>query len=190
MKSDADLIEAARQGDERAFEQLLRPYRRGLLTLACRLTGNPEDGQEVAQEAMVKIYRYLGSFQVGRSFKSWTYKIVVNAAHDFLKRQGRSRQAIHLQVNPGEGEGEDLDPARHYLDGEIRETIRACLSQLSPRERSVFCLRDGEGLSIKEAASVLGCSAVSVRAHLCRARQKIKSQLEGLYRLSRSEVRK
>ena len=188
MKREADLIEAARQGDERAFEQLLRPYRRGLLTMACRLTGNPEDGQEVAQEAIVKIYRYLGSFQAGRSFKSWTYKIVVNAAHDFMKRQGRNRQAVHLQINPGEGE--DLDPARHYLNGEIRETIRSCLRQLSPRERTVFCLRDGEGLSIKEAASVLGCSAVSVRTHLCRARQKLKSQLEAMYRLSRSEVKK
>lgn len=188
MKYEADLIEAARQGDERAFEQLLRPYRRGMLNLGCRLTGNPEDGQEVAQEAIVKIYRYLGSFQPGRSFKSWTYKIVVNAAHDFLKKQSRRRQSTELQIGPAEGE--DLDPARRYVNGEIREAIRSCLRTLSPRERAVFCLRDGEELSIKETASVLGCSAVSVRTHLSRARQKIKSQLEGIYHLSGSEVKK
>ena len=89
MKNEEDLIEAALQGDEDAFELLLHPYRNNMLNLSYRMVGNLEDAKEVCQEAILKIFKYMNGFKRGNSFKNWTYKIVVNASNDFLRKKRR-----------------------------------------------------------------------------------------------------
>ena len=73
------------------------------------------------------------------------------------------------------------NPEKKFLNQEIKEKIQSCLHILSPKERAVFLLRDGEGLSIKEASMVLGSSSISIRTHLSRARQKIRARFEKIY---------
>lgn len=89
MKNEKDLIEAALQGDEDAFELLLYPYRNNMLNLSFRMVGNLEDAKEVCQEAILKIFKYMNGFKRGKSFKNWMYKIVVNASNDFLRKKRR-----------------------------------------------------------------------------------------------------
>ena len=124
----------------------------------------------------MKIYKYLKTFKKGKNFKSWLFKIVVNSSYDFLKKRKRYEKLIEdkkvLFVNHGP------DPEKMVLEKELREKIYRCLQTLSPKERAVFLLRDGEGFSIKEASEILGSSSMSIRAHLSHARHKIRMQFE------------
>jgi RNA polymerase sigma-70 factor (ECF subfamily) len=178
------LITEALQGNAYAFEVLLRPYRLGMLNMAYQMSGNYEDTKEINQEALLKIFKYLGSYKKGRSFKSWIFKTVINSSYDHLRKTKRYTQIIESQRNKVSYDTQD--PEKRVLDKEIQEKIHTCLKALSPKEKSVFLLRDGEGFSVKETAGILGSSSMSVRAHLSRARSKIRFKLEKIYP---SEVR-
>ncbi len=179
MKNEEELIEAALQGDETAFELLLYPYRTSMLNLSYRMVGNVEDAKEVCQEAILKIFRYLSGYKRGKSFKNWMYKIVINASNDFLRHK-RKQENIYAMKRVMV-DSLSTNPEAQFLNKEVWEKVAYCLEDLSPKEKAVFLLRDGEGLSVKEAAGVLGASAMSVRTHLSRARQKLRRRLEKIF---------
>lgn len=179
MKSEEELVEDVLRGDHSSFELLLRPYRQGILNMAYRMTGNLEEAKEICQEALIKVFKYLRTFKKGSSLKSWIYKIVMNSSYDFLRKKRKYTQIIENQksliVN------ESLNPEKRFLSREIKEKIQNCLNILSPKEKAVFLLRDGEGLSIEETSKILGSSSISVRTHLSRARQKVRARFEKTY---------
>jgi RNA polymerase sigma-70 factor (ECF subfamily) len=179
MKNEEELIEAALQGDEDAFEFLLYPYRNNMLNLSYRMVGNFEDAKEVCQEAILKIFKYMSGFKRDKSFKNWMYKIVVNASNDFLRKKRRQEDIFSMKRVLADNLSNS--PETQFLDKEVREKIAYCLGDLSPKERAVFLLRDGEGLSVKETAGILGASSMSVRTHLSRARRKLRSRLEKIF---------
>lgn len=179
MKDEEQLLEKALQGDPRAFEKLLLPYRQGMLNLAYRITQNSEDAQEVCQDAMLKIFRYLDKFKSDKSLKNWIYKIVANAALDFLRKRKKQDWSGAPQLLPAEEK--HSSPEDRLLRGEIREKLQICFSVLTPKEKIVFVLRDVEGHSIQETASLLRLSSVSVRTHLSRARRKLRIRFEEVY---------
>ena len=150
-----------------------------MLNLSYRMVGNLEDAKEVCQEAILKIFKYMNGYKKGKSFKNWMYKIVVNASNDFLRKQKR-HEGIYA-MKKVMADNLSTNPETRFLNKEVREKIAFCLEDLSPKERAVFLLRDGEGLSVKEAAGVLGASSVSVRTHLSRARQKLRGRLEKIF---------
>jgi RNA polymerase sigma-70 factor (ECF subfamily) len=179
MKNEEELIEEALQGDEEAFELLLYPYRNNMLNLSYRMVGNLEDAKEISQEAIIKIFRYLNGYKKGKSFKNWMYKIVVNASNDFLRKKRKQEDIFAMKKVLAEDL--TINPETEFLNKEVREKITYCLEDLSPKEKAVFLLRDSEGLSIKEAAGILGVSSMSVRTHLSRARQKLRIRLEKIF---------
>ncbi len=179
MRDEDKLVEDVLQGNHSSFELLLQPYRKGLLSVAYRITGDREEAMEVCQDAMLKIFRYLKSYKSGRSFKTWAYRILVNSSYDFLRKRKKYEQVIATQKNIFTVD--DTQPEKQVLVGDIREKIQGALTKLSPREKAVFLLRDSEGLSVQEASLVLKCSPMSVRTHLSRARHKIKIHLEKKY---------
>jgi len=187
MKNEDELVEEALQGDEISFEILLRPYRQGLLNMAYRMTGDLEEAKEICQEALIKVFKYLHRFKKGKSFKNWFYSIVINSAYDFLRRKKRYENIIETQKNFISRA--DLNPEEQLMNKETKAKIELCLQNLSPKEKSIFLLRDGEGFSVKEASEILGCSTMSVRAHLSRARQKIRTQFKKIYPTSGKEVK-
>lgn len=187
MKKEEELIDEALQGNSSSFEILLRPYRQGILNMAYRMTGNLEDAKEICQETIFKIYRYLGNFKSGRSFKSWLFKAVINTSYDYLRKRNRERQLFEKQKPLKIKEA--INPEHQLLRREIREKLQSSLFVLSPREKAVFLLRDGEGLSIKETSDALDCSSLSVRTHLSRARSKLRIQLEKIYPTGNLEVK-
>jgi len=97
MKNEDELVGEALQGDHSSFEQLLRPYRQGLLNMAYRMTGNREEAKEICQDALIKVYKYLHRFKRGKSFKNWAYKITVNSAYDFLRKKKRFEDTVQKQ---------------------------------------------------------------------------------------------
>lgn len=179
MKNDDELVEKILRGDDVSFEILLRPYRQGILNMAYRMTENMEEAKEVCQDTLIKIYKYLYKFKKGKSFKNWIYKITVNSTYDFLRKKKKYEEIVESQKSLVTGINQD--PEKQLLNKEIKNKIRACLQNLGPKEKAVFILRDGEGFSIKETSEILGCSSVSVRTNLLRARQKIKTQFEKIY---------
>ncbi len=179
MKDEEQLLEKALQGDARAFERLLFPYRQGMLNLAYRITQNAEDAQEVCQEALLKIFRYLEKYRSEMNLKNWIYQIVANAARDHLRKRKKQDQSVDPQyVQEGNPQS---SPEDNLLQIEIRDKLQSCIRFLSPKERIVFVLRDVEGHSIQETATLLKLSSVSVRTHLSRARRKLRIRFTEVY---------
>lgn len=187
MKNEDELVEAVLRGDHSSFEPLLRPYRKGLLNMAYRMTGNIEEAKEACQETLIRVFKYLDKFKKGKSFKNWIYKIAMNSIYDFLRQKKKYEDIVENQkrmtVSP------IFDPEKKLLNKEIKTKIENCLRYLSPKEKAVFLLRDEEGFTVKEASKILGCSSLSVRTHLSRARQKIRAKFEKLYALDNREVK-
>ena len=176
MKNDDELVGEVLEGNHSSFEVLLRPHRQGLLNMAFRMTGNFEEAKEICQEALIKIYRYLHRFEKGKSFKSWIYKITMNSAYDFMRKRKRSEDIVESQKR--QISGASPNPEQQFLNKEIRSKIESSLRNLSPKEKAVFLLRDGDGFSVEETSRILRCSSLSVRTHLSRARKKIRIQFE------------
>ncbi len=176
MKDEDKLVEEILQGDHSSFELLLQPYRQGFLNMAYRITGDREEAMEVCQDALLKIFKYLKSYKKGRSFKTWSYKILMNTSYDFLKEKKKFKRVIDGQKSASVYESSQIE--NKIWRNQMKQKIRSMLDILSPKEKAVFLLRDSEGLSVKEASLVLGCSQISVRTHLSRARQKIKNHFE------------
>lgn len=179
MKKENELVEEILEGNQEFFEVLLRPYRKGFLNMVCRMTGDLEEAKEICQEALIRIYRHLHTFNTEKSFKSWVYRIVVNSTYDFLrekkKHQGLIKRQRHATTRINHG------PEKRYLDKEIKQKIEGILRALSPKEKMIFLLRDEEGMTVRETAGILGCSASSVRTHLSRARRKIRDRFKEGY---------
>lgn len=180
-EKEKDLVERVLNGDLSAFEPLIAPYRKPLLGLAYRITRNPEDAKEAAQEAFLRAFKYLNRFDAEKSFKNWIFQILVRAARNFqMKKQKRENLMMSEPLKTlARATGED--PERRQAAGEIRSRLMDCLDVLSPREREVFLLRDIEDMDIRESARILKCSAISVRVHLSAARKKLRARIKDRY---------
>lgn len=185
MEDEQALVEDVLRGDSDSLEPLLRPYRQGMLTMAYRMAGNMEAAKEICQEAVIKVFSYLESYKKEKSFKSWLYRIVMNAAHDYMRREAKHQ--LVFEAHEDRMGDVTQNPEQKYLLKEIRDNVRRCLAHLTPKERAVFLLRDAQGLSIKETAEALGLSSLSIRTHLSRARTKIRSQFEKISTGDRKE---
>lgn len=179
MKSEDELVEAVLEGDHSSFEVLLKPYRQGLLNMAYRMTGDLEEAKEICQEALIRIYRHLKTFKTGKSFKSWVYRITINATYDFLRARKKQKEIIGSQSISLDHTSRG--PEGRLLDKEIKKKIEHILQALSPKEKLIFILRDDRGFNIGETAKILGCSSSSVRTHLSRARRKIRDKFREIY---------
>jgi len=183
---EAALIRAAQQGDEDAFEQLVRQYDQSVLKLAYNLLRSAEDAQDVYQEAFLRVHRNLNQFRFDCSFHTWLYRIVTNLCLDLLrKRKVRREEATVVDTPDGEKDRAllaaeprgDADPQRALVSGQLRGRIDAVLASLTPRERMVFELRHFEGLRLRKIGEVLGTSEEAAKNCLFRVTQKMRVAL-------------
>jgi RNA polymerase sigma-70 factor, ECF subfamily len=183
---DAQLIQAAQQGDAAAFEQLVQRYDRAILRLTVHLTRSEEDGQDIYQEAFLRAYIHLARFRFECSFYTWIYRIATNLCLDHLRRRARSREVIVTNSVDG-GEQNLLDripdqsvgasPERNLKRRVLQEHISRALCNLSPRERMVFELKHYHGMRLGTVAGILKTSEGTVKNTLFRATHKLRSQL-------------
>jgi RNA polymerase sigma-70 factor (ECF subfamily) len=184
---DSALIRQAQQGNTAAFEELVRQYDRAVLRLAIHLTGSPEDGQDIYQEAFLRAYINLARFRFECSFYTWIYRIVTNLCLDHLRKKYSRTRDLTTTVSPDGEEENVLDrlpdqrpsasPER-TLDGlELRQTILRALARLSPRERMVFELRHYHGMRLRTVAGILNTTEGTVKNTLFRATHKLRTQL-------------
>src|SRR5437667_12825722 len=180
---DLDLVHATQNGDVSAFEQLVGRYDRKLLRIAQHVTHNREDSQEV-QEAFLKAFQHVGEFREHSQFSTWLIRITVNQALMKLRKR-RTTKEVSLDEEfqadgdlfPREVADWAPNPEELYRASELRDILIKTLKELRPILRTVFVLRDIEGLSIDQTAEVLDLSPAAVKARLWRARLQLRELL-------------
>ena len=166
------LIRRAQAGEESAFEEILDRFEAKAILIARSMGASRQDAEDIAQEAFLKIFRYIGSYRSDRTFKAYFYRIVINASRDHLSRM---RPAGLSSL-----EGLDELPAEpeRRASYEDVEMLRRALQDLPPREREVVILRDLQDLSTWEVARILKISPITVRRHSSRALAHLKRILK------------
>lgn len=170
-----DLLRRITQGDKEAFAELYKAASGFIYNVAFRIAGNREDAQEVTQEVFLRIYKYLKSFRFQSSFKTWVYRITVNAAFTVRKK---ARAELNRQVEYKEniliGTAGQEPAAESDMERSLNEKkISDLLSTLNPEQRACMVLREIEGLSYAEIAQALKININTVRTRLKRAREAL-----------------
>jgi len=184
---DQQLVERAQRGDKRAFELLVMKYQRKLGRLLSRLVRDPGEVEDVTQEAFIKAYRALPNFRGESAFYTWLYRIGINTAKNYLVALGR-RAPTTTGFDHEEAESfEDADalrdtatPEAELLSREIATTVNRAMEALPDDLRTAITLREIEGLSYEEIASVMNCPIGTVRSRIFRAREAIAADLRPL----------
>ena len=184
---DQQLVLRAQQGDKRAYELLVLKYQRKLQRLLSRLVRDPAEVEDVTQEAFIKAYRALPSFRGDSAFYTWLYRIGINTAKNYLVALGR-RAPTSTGFDNEEAENfEDAEALRDSntpedeLHGkEIAAVVNRAMDALPEDLRTAITLREIEGLSYEEIASVMNCPIGTVRSRIFRAREAIATELRPL----------
>lgn len=185
--TDAALIAGLQAGDSQAFETLIRRYSGKLLRLARRFLGNEEDARDAFQDAMVAVYRSIGSFEATAMLSTWLHRIVVNAA--LMKLRAKRRRPEETDIEPYlpkfREDGHQLEPSAPWETAEdilqreeTRALVREAIEQLPDPYRIVLHLRDIEEMSTEETAAILGITQNAVKIRLHRARQALRTLLD------------
>ena len=181
---EAVLLAQAREGDTHAFGQLVRRYENKIFRLAQHITQNREDAEDVLQETFLKAYEHLDQFQGNSKFYTWVVRIAVNQALMKLRRR-KTDKSVSLDETIDTGEDTlvrevaawDENPEQRFSRAEIGQILESAIQNLEPPYRSVFALRDMEGLSTEETAEALGLSVPAVKSRLLRARLQLRERL-------------
>jgi len=172
------LVTAARRGDRRAFEELVRATTADTYTLALRLTGNDDDARDVVQEAYLRAFRGLRRFRGDAQFATWMYRITANCAATHLARRSRNRAESLSDEIPVADLRPEHDPEHRAAAAEERVMVAAALATLPWRLRQVVVLRDIYDLAHRDIAAELGISEAAAKVRLHRARRQLRSMLE------------
>ena len=182
-EQEAAIIKQVLEGDVNAFEGLVKEYEKNVYNLARRMTGDPEDAADMAQDAFIKAYNSLGSFRGDSKFSVWLFRIVSNLCLDFLRSRKR-RPTVSLSVENDEGEDMEFEIADESQSPETlleqkltREAVRRGLDSLPPEQRQILLLREIQGLSYEEIAQVLELESGTVKSRIFRARKRLSAFL-------------
>ncbi len=183
--SDEDLALALKGGNEAAFDEIVRRYQGRVYAVAYRITTNREDALDVTQEALLKVYQKIDSWQPTGGFLPWMLRLTSNQAIDHLRRVKRKRHqeldesALNEYALDNEESGEE-NTAKAVWAREIAERVDEALVVLSPTQRAVFVMRHYEGLALSDIAESLNCTVGSVKVHLFRAMRKLQKALKDM----------
>jgi RNA polymerase sigma-70 factor, ECF subfamily len=183
MLVEFELIERARGGDDAAFNQVIQTYRKRILGTISRLIGRPEDVEDVGQEVFVRLYYSLDQLRTPEVFEPWLYRLTVNAAYDYLRRQRRrsesrmsdlSEQQVVMADAAAGGKKNEEDQHR----ARVREQVDQLLSAVSEEDRILLMLKEVEGLSLRELQAVYKVNENALKVRLFRARQRVLKAFE------------
>src|SRR5512140_3511961 len=189
ITSELALVQAAKKGDLEAFSELVRRYDRNVFRIAQHITHNEEDAQDVVQDAFLKAYQNLEQFQGNSKFYTWLVRIAVNEALMRLRKRRTDKtvsldQEIETEEDtmPREVADWSPNPEQLYKQGELKEILTKTINGLPASFRTVFVLRDVEGLSTEETAEALGLSIPAVKSRLLRARLQLRERLNKFFK--------
>lgn len=183
MLVEFDLIERARQGDAAAFNEIVRTYRRRILGTITRLIGRPEDVEDVGQEVFLRLYDSLNQLRTPEMFEPWLYRLTVNAAYDYLRRQRRRRESrmadlSEEQVLMADAVASAERGVEDNRKSALRELVQSLLGSVSDDDRLLLTLKEVEGLSLKELEKIYQVKENALKVRLFRARQRVLKAFE------------
>ncbi len=184
---DQALVERAQRGDQKAFGMLVEKYQRKLGRLLSRMIRDQAEVEDVVQESFIKAYRALPNFRGDSAFYTWLYRIGINTAKNYLVSLGRRPQVSHdIEIEDAEN-FEDADelrtaetPETELMTKEIAKTVNETVMSLPEELRTAITLREIEGLSYEEIATLMACPIGTVRSRIFRARETIALKLRPL----------
>lgn len=189
--ADRALVDQAASGSREAFDELVRRHQARIFNLARALAGNDGDAEDLAQEAFVRAFRGIRRFRGESSFRSWLYKVTVNAARSHLSRRIRQRPVWGQVIEADSpSSGAEAVGSGHDLEDELatRDAIDRALTALPEELRTAVVLRDIEGLEYREIADALKVPIGTVESRIFRGRQRLRALLGPIMRRSRAEV--
>jgi len=185
---DAELVKVAQAGDTRGFDELVRRYQDKVYRLCFKILRHEDDAAEALQDAFLSAFRGLKNFKAESTFSTWLYRIATNAS--LMKY--RKRRDGHVSLEQSQSSNEDSEtmqlpdwtqqPVQDLLDSETRQVMSEGIQRLPEELRTVFVLRDVEGLSNAEVADVLELSVAAVKSRLHRARRSLRDWLDRYFR--------
>jgi RNA polymerase sigma-70 factor, ECF subfamily len=189
MADEASLVAAAKAGDYHAFEELMSRSEMRIHRLLLALTGNPEDAEDLTQEAFLKAFQHLGDFRENSRFHTWLVRIAVNEGLMKLRKRRSDKSApIEDAVND---EGEVIprefadwrpNPEQVFEQTELRAILERALQSLPLHYRVVFLLREVQGCSTTEAAEIMKVTMTIAKCRLHRARLRLREHLSKVFR--------
>jgi RNA polymerase sigma-70 factor (ECF subfamily) len=184
---DHELVLRAQRGDKRAFGMLVDKYQRKLARLLSRMIRDQTEIEDVVQESFIKAYRALPNFRGDSAFYTWLYRIGINTAKNHLVSLGR-RPTVSTDIEIEDAEnfdsGDELrtmeTPETALMTKEIAQTVNDTVASLPEELRTAITLRELEGLSYEEIATIMNCPIGTVRSRIFRARETISLKLKPL----------
>lgn len=174
------LIERASGGDPSAFNRLMAQHENRMYAVALRMCANREDAQDCLQEAMLRVYRAIGSFKGQSTFSTWVYRITMNTCLDELRRK-KNRQntsldnLVDMGWSPTDG---GAGPEKQALMREMREKMHGAIRELPDDMRAAVVLRDIQGFSYDEIAQMLEINVGTIKSRISRGREKLREKLK------------
>jgi RNA polymerase sigma-70 factor (ECF subfamily) len=184
MLVDFDLIRRAQAGDGAAFNEVVLAYRKRILGTIARLIARPDDVEDVGQEVFLRLYFSLDQLRSPEVFEPWLYRLTVNAAYDYLRKQRRRQESRMADLTEQQvmiadavaGSKQDQEDRRRK---QVRETVDALLGSVSEEDRILLTLKEVEGLSLKELEAIYHVNENALKVRLFRARQRVLKSLGG-----------
>ncbi len=182
---DLDLVQRAREGDTKAFDDLVEKYTPKLYGLVYHMTSNHEDTNDILQDVFAKAYRALKRFKGKSAFYTWIYSIATNMTLNFLKKRNRRRGMSLDDVDLAIQNDKDFieatsksDPVREANISELQERLNMAMQELSNDHRAVVTMFDIQGMPHAEISKILGVSEGTVRSRLFYAHRQLQTYLE------------
>ena len=173
---DVELVVRFQQGEESAFDDLVRRHMRDAFGFCLRLSGDPAAAEELSQDGFVLAHRSLKGFRGEASFRTWLYRILLNLHRDRIRRKSREEARLEtLRQHAAESHGSD--PGAEKRAEELDEVIRRRVAELPDRQREVLVLHVYQGLDYRAIAAALDCSYDDVKVNLSLARKKLREVL-------------
>lgn len=181
--TEQELIQQARAGDDRAFAQLMQGSEKLVYNLTLRMTGNPEDAMDLAQETFLNAWKGLKFFKGDSAFSTWVYRLANNACIDHLRKAARRRDiSLTMPADPEDDSLPEVPDERYRPDvhlerQENRRAVEVGLARLSDEHRQVLVMREINGLSYQEIGDILDLESGTVKSRIARARLALRKIL-------------
>jgi RNA polymerase sigma-70 factor (ECF subfamily) len=187
--NEIELVEKAKSGDTKAFEELMRRTQDKIYNLGIKFFGNKEDAADLLQETYIKAYESLPNFEGRSSFSTWLYRIATNFALMKLRKEKMKKVSIEELKEISDGSKDSIDfydwsenPYLHYKNEELKEILNEAINSLPPKYKTIFILHDIEGLSIQEVAKILSLSVPTVKTRIHRSRLYLREKLSEYFK--------
>lgn len=184
---DELIIERVLSGEKNLYELLMRKYNQRLYRISRTYLTDEEDIQDSMQEAYIKAYEQLPKFEKRSQFSTWLIRILINEALARIKRRSRyiypmNNSTDYFDNNPEYFENKERGPENNTVNNELKKILEKAVDNLPEKYRTVFVMREIEGMSVSETGSCLGLSESNVKVRLNRAKETLRKNLSSYYK--------